>query len=182
MKKERKEKRIILFLLIGVVLMTVGFATYSGWLNIDGTVNVKSSKWSIGYVLDSYKETTGSVAATSKSVTADTYTFATTLSKPGEFYEATVNVENAGTFDAKVTGIEMSALSEAQAKYLTYTVTYDGNTYSATDSALNSALSAGDTKPLVVRVTYVQPDDSADLPQSDVEIEVTGKLTYAIDQ
>lgn len=182
MKRERKEKRIILFLLMGVILMTVGFATYSGFLNIDGTVNVKSSKWSVGYVLNSYSETTGSASATNKSVTVDTYTFETTLSKPGDFYEATVNVENAGTLAAKVTGIEMSTLTEAQQKYLTYTVKYDNQTYSATNNSLNLALAAGATKPLVVRVDYVQPTNSSDLPQEDVEVKVTGKITYSIDQ
>ena len=186
MKKERKEKRIILFLLIGVILMTVGFATYAGYLDIDGTVTVKSSKWSIGFDTASYQETTGSVAATSKTVTSDKYTFAVELSKPGDFYEATVDVKNAGTFAAKVTALEMDAkinsqaLTEANKKYFTYTVKYDGNTYTSTDAALQSALAAGATKPLVIRVDYVQPADSADLPQEDVTVKVTGKLTYSI--
>lgn len=188
MKNQRKEKRIILFLLLGVILMTVGFATYAGYLDIDGTVTVKSSKWSIGFDTASYQETTGSVAATSKTVTSDKYTFAVELSKPGDFYEATVDVENAGTFAAKVTALEMDAkinsqaLTEANKKYFTYTVKYDGNTYTSTDAALQSALAAGATKPLVIRVDYVQPADSADLPQEDVTVKVTGKLTYSIDQ
>ena len=61
MKSQRKEKRIILFLLIAVILMTVGFATYAGFLNIDGTVTVKSNKWSVGFNTGSYTESTGSV-------------------------------------------------------------------------------------------------------------------------
>lgn len=186
MKSQRKEKRIILFLLIAVILMTVGFATYAGFLNIDGTVTVKSNKWSVGFNTGSYTETSGSVAATSKTVTSENYTFAVQLSKPGDFYEATVNVENSGTFAAKVTALEMDAkingqaLTDANKKYFTYTVKYDGNTYTSTDAALQSALAAGATKPLVIRVDYVQPADSADLPQEDVTVKVTGKLTYSI--
>ena len=185
MKSQRKEKRIILFLLIAEILMTVGFATYAGFLNIDGTVTVKSNKWSVGFNTGSYTESTGSVEA-SETVTSEKYTFAVQLSKPGDFYEATVNVENSGTFAAKVTALEMDAkingqaLTDANKKYFTYTVKYDGNTYTSTDNALESALAAGASKPLVIRVDYVQPADSADLPQEDVTVKVTGKLTYSI--
>ena len=188
MKSERKEKLSILFLLIAVVIMTVGFASYAGFLNIDGTVTVKSNKWSVGYDAASYTETSGSVAASSKSVTSDTYTFAVSLAKPGDFYEATVNVENAGTFDAKVSTLEMGAtidgqaLTDANKKYFKYTVKYDGQTYEATVDTLDSILEAQTSKPLVVRVDYIQPDNSEDLPQTDVTVKVTGKLTYAIDQ
>ena len=188
MKSERKEKISILFLLIAVVIMTVGFASYAGFLNIDGTVTVKSSKWSIGYDAASYVESEKSVAATSKTITSDTYTFAVELSKPGDFYEATVNVENAGTFDAKVSKLEMAAtidgqpITAANEKYFKYTVKYDGQTYTSTADALASDLDASSSKPLVVRVDYIQPEDSADLPQTDVTVKVSGKLTYAIDQ
>ena len=188
MKSERKEKISILFLLIAVVIMTVGFASYAGFLNIDGTVTVKSSKWSIGYDADSYKESTGSVGANPKNITSDTYTFAVELSKPGDFYEATVDVKNAGTFNAKVSKLEMAAtiggqpITAANEKYFKYTVTYDGQTYTSTTDALNSIVEAGKTKSLVVRAEYIQPEDSADLPQTDVTVKVSGKLTYAINQ
>ena len=79
--------------------------------------------------------------------------------------------------DAKING---QALTDANKKYFTYTVKYDGNTYTSTDNALESALAAGASKPLVIRVDYVQPADSADLPQQDLEVNVTGKLTYSI--
>ena len=73
-------------------------------------------------------------------------------------------------------------LTIIQQKYLTYKVKYDKQTYSATNNSLNLALAAGATKPLVVRVDYVQPTNSSDLPQEDVEVKVTGKITYSIDQ
>lgn len=180
MKKKQKEKKIVLILLAGVMLMSIGFAAYSEILNVEGTVNIGSNKWSIGYVDTTYKETSGSVAATSKTITEKGYTFATTLSKPGDFYEATLDVKNGGTFAAKVTEITMSTLTEAQQKYLKYTVIYDGNEYTETTSGLALDLAAGATKTLKVRVDYVQPENSADLPSDDTEITVTGSLKYEI--
>ena len=91
-KKEKKDKGIIVLLLIGAIFMTVGFATYTGSLKINGTVNVKTSKWTIEYNKESYKEISGSVAATSKTISATDYTFTTTLSKPGDYYEAEISV------------------------------------------------------------------------------------------
>ena len=186
MKTQRKEKRIILFLLIGVILMTVGFATYAGFLNIDGTVTVKSNKWSVGFDATSYAEATDSVSATSKSITTDSYTFAVELAKPNTFYEATVNVENAGTFIANVTKLEMEAklgtatLTDAEKKYFEYVVIYEGQTYTSSTGEITLPIEPGESKPLTVKVRYLQPADSADLPTSDKTISVTGKLTYSI--
>lgn len=180
MRKEKKEKKMVLLLLIGVIFMTVGFAAYSGILNIEGTVNVKSNKWSIGYIADTYKETSGSVSATAKNITASEYDFTTSLSKPGDFYEATLDIKNEGTFSAKITEITKSTLTETQQKYLEYTVTYDGTEYNETTSGLSLELAAGATKTLKIRVDYVQPENSADLPSTDTTVTVTGSLKYEI--
>lgn len=180
MRSERKEKRFILFLLVAVVFMTVGFAAYEGALNINGTVKIQSNKWSVLYDSASYQESADSVAANSKTVAADNYTFDVTLSKPGDFYEATVAVKNDGTFGAEITGITMSTLTEAQQKYLTYTVTYDGTTYTETNDALALALNAGESKDMVVKVAYIQPADSQDLPSEETTVTVTGSIAYKL--
>ena len=175
---KKKDKRIILLLIVAVILMTVGFAGFAQQLTINGTVNVTASKWSVHYVTSSYEEASGSVAASSKTITDTDYEFTTTLTKPGDVYEATVNVTNDGTFDANLVKITMSTLTPAQQKYLTYTVTYAGTDYTATTGSLTLPLDAGATEALKVKVVYVQPADSSDLPSEDVEVEVTGSLDY----
>ena len=57
-----------------------------------------------------------------RSISNLSMTYKVTLSKPGDFYEFTVDVKNSGTFDASLTGITMTYLTEAQSKYLTYKV------------------------------------------------------------
>lgn len=186
MKSQRKEKRIILFLLIAVILMTVGFATYAGFLNIDGTVTVKSNKWSIGFDAESYVESENSVSAKSKNITTDSYDFAVELAKPNTFYEATVNVKNEGTFVANVTKLEMeaklgtAALTDVEKKYFEYVVIYDGQTYTSSTGTVALPINPGQSKALTVKVRYLQPENSEDLPTTDKTISVSGSLTYSI--
>ena len=59
------------------------------------------------------------------------------------------------------------------------TIAYnDGTPYTATTTGLNIELKAGATKNAVVRVEYLQPDSSSDLPQQAVTVEVSGSLKY----
>ena len=183
-RNNRKEKGVIVLLIIVALLMTIGFATYSANLKIDGTVNVSKATWSVHYdtaEATKYTETSGSVVANPKEVTDDTYSFTISLAKPGDFYEATVNVVNDGSFDAKLTKITMSTLTAAQQKYLKYTVTYNGTEYTETTDNLAIALDSGSTLPVKVRVEYIKPENSDDLPTTDVaNLKVTGSFDYAL--
>ncbi len=181
MKKNRKkEYGVIITLILIVAVMSVGFAAYSQNLSISGTLKVKASTWSVHYDDDSYTETTGSAEATSKTIDDTSYSFEVTLDKPGDFYEATVNIVNDGSFDANLTKVTMSKLTDAQKKYLTYTVTYNGTEYTSTTDSLTTALSASTgTVPVKVKLTYTQPTSADDLPTSQQTITITGSFDFA---
>ena len=74
----------------------------------------------------------------------------------------------------------MSSLTEAQQKYLKYTVTYDETTYTQTTDNLQLQLAASGTKALKVRVEYLQPDNSTDLPSTDTSVTISGSLEYGM--
>ena len=78
--------------------------------------------------------------------------------------------------------LTMSTLTPAQAKYLTYTVTYDGTAYTESQSGLSLSLPStegSNTKVVKVRVAYVQPESSTDLPtESDATVTLTASLDY----
>ena len=180
-KKKNTQLFVIAILSVAILVMSVGFASYATTLNINGTATVKASKWSVHYVTTSYAESTGSVAATAHNLTNTDFTFTVTLDKPGDFYEATANIINDGTFDANLTSLTMTTLTEAQQKYLTYTVTYDGTPYTASPSSISNSLpfaSGSNTKAVKVRVEYVQPENSADLPTDNVDVTLTASLGY----
>lgn len=181
-KKRNGQLAVILVLAVAILFMSVGFAAYSTTLNINGTATVKANKWSVHFVDTSYAETTGSVAATTHTISDTSATYTVTLTKPGDFYEFSVDVINDGSFDAVLKSITMSTLSAAEAKYLTYTLTYDGTAYTASQSGLSLSLpyaTGSNTKTVKVRVSYVQPENSADLPTTeDATVTLTASLGY----
>ena len=183
MVKQRNSQLLIIGILsVTIMLMTIGFAAYASTLTINGNVTVNPSKWSVHYVTTSYAETTGSVAASAHNLTNTAATYTVTLDKPGDFYEFTANIINDGTFDADLTALTMSSLTTAQQKYLTYTVTYNNTDYTASNASISGVTlphtSGSNTHPVKVRVTYVQPENSSDLPTEAVTITLTASLDY----
>lgn len=183
MEKKRNGQVIaIVVLAVALLVMTIGFAGYTRDLELNGTVNVGSSTWDIHFDNTSYQETTGSVAATSKTIDNTTMTWNVTLSKPGDFYEFSIDVLNTGDFNAKLDAITLSALTEAQQKYLSYKVTYGTTTYTTTQTGItNISLPKTTGKETVkVRVEYLVPSDAADLPTEGASgITLNATLSYS---
>ena len=178
MKKSMNASTLtILLLSVAFVVMSVGFASYAQTLNINGEVVAKKAEWKVQFKENTYNESTGSVAATTKTLNTTSLIYNVTLN-PGEFYESTVTVVNAGTIAATLKSITLSSLTEAQQKYIKYTVSYDGTNYTATTSGLSNELAAEATKNVKVRVEYVFPDDAAALPSEDVTLDLTASLDY----
>lgn len=180
---KKGQQLLIVALVIAVVAMSIGFAasSYTSTLNIQGnTVTAKAAKWDVHFDDSSYTETTGTgyVAATSHSLNGTTLTYAVTL-QPEQIYETTVTVENAGTFDANLTGITLAGLSSDQAKYIKYSIFYNGTEYTASNNSLSIALAKSTgTATVKVRVEYYLPTEATDLPASDVQLTLTSALTY----
>ena len=179
MKKQKNAQIIILSLLLAVVIFTtVGFAAYTQNLNIGGTVAVEKSKWSIHFDQDSYQLDSKSQAVTTNMASNTSINFTSTLSKPGDFCAFSIKAVNDGTFDAVLNQLEMSSLSAEQSKYLTYTVSYGSASFTRTNNTLDTALNKGASSDVVVRVEYVAPTDPADLPSSNVTVNLSLKLVY----
>lgn len=179
--RKKKEIGIIVLLLVAVAVMTVGFAAYTQTLNITGNLTVKGSPWNVHYELNNIVTTSGSVTPSpTPTLTKTDFSFTVTLAKPGDFYEATIQAWNEGTIDALLKSITMSSLDANQAKYLSYTVTYNNGTpYTGTTTGITGiTLAAGAKHPVKVRVEYLEPASSADLPATDQTITVTGSLGY----
>jgi len=180
---KKGQQLLIIALVVAVVAMSVGFAvtSYTTTLNIEGnTVTAKAAKWDVHFLDTSYSETTGTgyVASSSHSLTGTTLTYAVTL-EPGQTFEATATVENKGTFDANLTGLTLSGLTSDQAKYIHYSIFYNGTEYTASNNSLSIALAKETgTATVKVKVEYYLPEESADLPSTDATLNLTSALTY----
>lgn len=177
-KKKGMQMLVIAALSFTILFMSVGFAGYVTNLDINGTATIKASKWSVHFDKTKYTENTGSVEAKAHSVEDLTATYTVTLTKPGDYYSVSLDIVNDGTFDAVLNSINMTALSDAQKKYLKYELMYDGSTYTADASSLSSALDAKTRKTVTVKITYIQPDLSTDLPSEDIDVTLSATLGY----
>lgn len=178
--EKQKNTQLFVIAVLSVVLLTmsVGFAGFAQTLNINGNVTVEGAKWEVGFVTNTYTESTNSVEATNKSVTGTDMTYSVKLA-PQEFYEFTVTVKNTGTLKAQLNKITMSSLTADQAKYLTYTVYYNNTAYTATTDSLALDLVKDATATVKVRVEYVLPESASDLPSEDVDVTLTASLDYS---
>ncbi|NLC48178.1 MAG: hypothetical protein GX758_02340 [Tenericutes bacterium] len=182
-QKLKVQTTLIIILVVFVLTMSIGFAAtaYVQMLNFNGTANVTAASWEIAFDQASYTESTGSVAATTHSLTGTTMSYSVALVSPGDFYEFTVNVKNTGTFSANLKSLTMSGLTAAQDKYVTYQITYNnGTTYTTSDPNISGVvlLKNTGTASVKVRIEYVQPADEDDLPVTDQQLNLIASLTY----
>ena len=173
--KDRKILYAILaIVLVSVFSLTIAYAALSAVLTITGTAEVTASDWDIHF--DNIKVTNGSVNGDEPRITSPTTaTFSTTLSIPGNFYEFTIDVVNAGTIDAMIENITKTpTLTASQAKYLKYEITYQNNQ----PITVKQLVEKGSFVRLKVRVEYRSDINSSDLPPSSETLVLGLQLDY----
>ena len=180
MRQERGLQTVVIGVLAVVILvMSVGFAAFSTTLNINGKATFTAAKWDVHFVPESLTETS-EIKATTKNLTNTQATFTVTLPSPGSTYSFEVDVKNYGTLNAALKKITLSSLTDAQKKYITYTVNYAGTDYTQTTDGLNIALAPNEaqTAKVTVTVNYVYPENESELPGTDQEVTLTADLYY----
>ena len=118
--RRNKNKKIIILSLIGILLlMSAGYAAFRTNLDIKGTSKV-SSNWDIR-ITNVTESNKGGDAESAKEPTWEALTASVeaNLYQKGDFIEYDVTVENRGTLDAKLEGIEEKIIGENEAIKLT---------------------------------------------------------------
>ena len=173
--KDRKVLTLGLCLVaICVFTLTIAYAALNAVLTIQGNAEVVASTWNI--YLDNPRLSPGSEDIYKPTITGNNkVNFNTTLSQPGEFYEFVVDVVNAGDIDAMIASIiKTPDLTEEQAKFLKYEVTYENGTPITTQQTL----SKGTTTPIKVRIEYRKDLVASDLPTSQTVLDMSITLEY----
>lgn len=179
MKKKSGKKVVLSLLALLLLTITIGYAALSTTLNIKGTSKINNASWDVHF--DNLAVTSGSVSAT-KAAAIDSATttidYNVELTKPGDFYEFTVDVTNAGTIDAKLGDAPiLNGVSTEQDVYTNYTVTYSDNTA----IKANDKLAAGATKKLKVRVDFDKNITNSQLPTDAQTLNLTFAMNYVQD-
>lgn len=113
-----KKKYLLMFSLLFIVVISIGFAALSRNLNISGLTSVKENKWDI-YFAGIEQTRTSRLTVTRNQVNYNVF-----LNKPGDKNEFYFNVINDGTIDAMISLIESNNLSDELKNIINYSITY----------------------------------------------------------
>ena len=170
---ERNKKITSYFILFSlIIILGVVYAILQANLQINGTAKIAENEWDVHFEnivvnQDSVPIGTGDSGATIDPDNNCKVDFSVTLSLPGDYYEFTVDVKNAGTIDAmigtltktlKVNNVETETVPE----YLNYTVTYDDGG----EILENQLLAKGTKETYKIRVEFKTDIDAEDLPDT----------------
>ena len=168
--RRNKRKTTKMSLLMMLLLLGIGFAALTANLKINGTVDVSKASWDVHF--ENVSITEGSVTATtvptSDDETTTEMTYAVNFTKPGDFYEFTVDIVNDGSIDAMVdlvTNKVYSSDGETEItlpNYLKSSVTYDDGLKILPNQLLEKQTS----EKIKVRVEFRTDIDSSDLPST----------------
>ncbi len=139
--KEKKVRRVLIVLLLVLLLMgvTVGYAVLSTSLNISGTSRIRNATWDVHF--QNVSVVNGSVRPIEgPSIDASklNINYSIELNTPGDYFEFTVDVKNAGSVDAKLSALPvLGGISEEQDVYANYSFTHaDGSPVQVGESIL----------------------------------------------
>ena len=176
MRRKVRSKNLKLLLVLLLMIVTVGYATLTTNLTINGTSKINNSTWNVHFNNPS-AATTGSVSIDSNDNTqyaarkdsATQVSYSVLLSEPGDFYEFTVEVENEGSIDAMIdeitstiqigSGTVQNITSQTLPAWLNYTVTYSDGIPIAPKQKLDH----GTTENYKVRVEFKRDITNAQL-------------------
>ena len=164
----RKKDNLIFIFIITILVMGIGYAYLKSDLNINGITNISNASWNVYW--DSVNVTEGSVTDVTTPATINTgkteVSFNVNFTKPGDFYEFTVDAVNDGTIDAMIESITKGVYAsngttpKTLPDYLTYSVTYSDEV----EIQNNHLLKSGTTEKYKVRVEYKTDISSNQLP------------------
>lgn len=186
--KKKNKYMLLLILLLG---LSLGYALISTTLKITGSANINKNNWSIYF--DNPVVTQGSVTTDLPEIGKHQWNQNNTKLRwnadfniPGDFYEFTVDIVNAGSIDAIIDKVEFE--SSELPDCVTYSVKYnDGTSINEGDKILKATKSGNTTTPttkkIKVRIEY-NPDSAEEIDELDDEtynFDFSLNIFYIID-
>lgn len=195
MEKDQKTKVVAVFALcIAILGLTIGFASFSTNLVINGTGTVKSSNWEVRFENLQAVQLTGNAGEVTAPIinTNDTNIgdYDVTLNAPGDSVSYTFDIANNGTFDATITSVSIptprctgtgdNATVDATnvCNNITYSLNYsDGGAVNVGDT-----LASKEKKTVKLTLAYKDTVTADVLPSNDVTVENLGiSMIYSQD-
>lgn len=182
----------VLALVVSLVAVSLAYAGFTATLNISGSGTVVNAKWDVHFANLALDENTGVTVNTAPSIKGTDTTIIEGLdvsfTTPNTSISYTFDVENRGTFDAKLSGLTIGAPScsgdpkaATVCDYITYKL-YDTTTNTELTAADNAKLVAvSGTRHFKLVVSYGNIP-SEDLPTNNVNVSgLTVAFNYTQD-
>ena len=186
MRRHSNHRKASLKLILFILLISIGlgYAFLHTDLTIAGIYKIRDNDWDIHFesINDHYYHSnvhlsSEYVAAVIDPTTRTRIDCTVTFNEPGDFYEFTVNVVNAGSIDGMLDSAIMkvndSATNELPA-YLDYSITYDDGS----EIGDNDILGAGEVDTLKVIVSYKKDISASDLPSTSESTSLSFEMSY----
>jgi hypothetical protein len=181
-QKQKSKKRraiVILVLLIGVLFISIGYATLSTIVGINGSsIGVSKTVWKVFFKsVDDDK--TGNIAPeTAATISSDKkeITFAVNLEELGDTYTFDAVIENQSSYDATLTSDPVLVIKKGNETatlpdYISYTVKdSEGN-----EVAEGFSLNKRSEKTVTVSISYNESDV---LPEDDETFTLSYSMTF----
>ena len=168
--RRNKKQVTTYFILFSLLLIGVVYAILQANLQINGTAKIQANTWDVHFDNIQVNENSVSLTQDDSAATIDPENnckvdFEVTLSIPGDFYEFTIDVVNAGTIDGMIGELNKTLkvnneTVEEVPDYLIYDVTYSDGV----EIEQNHKITAGTTETYLVRLEF--KTDIEELPQA----------------
>ena len=176
MRHNKNKLTISLFILI-ILFIGIGYAYLTSNLTLSGSTKLAGNTWDIHFanlVVNSSSVST-STPATIDSNDNTSIDYEVTLDKPGDYYEFTVDIVNAGSITGKISLLTNTGIPSNLEDIIDYSIVY---TNKNTPVQLNDMLNHNSSKNIKVRVSFIEDISNSDLPSDDIDLDLTLSITY----
>ena len=175
MKKNNKNLIYSILLLI-LLSIGIGYAYLTSNLSITGSTKVSGNTWDIHFanLVVNGNSVTATTPATIDSTNNTSINYAITLDKPGDFYEFTVDIVNAGSIPGKINLVTINGITSEVEDIIDYSITYSNNKL----VQVNDILNANSSKNIKVRIYFIEDITPEDLLDTEANLNLTLSITY----
>ncbi len=177
MKRRSNQKNYFIYTFLLLILsIGLGYALLQTNLNLNGLANLGINSWDIHFA--NVQVASGSVEATTPATINPQdntkVNYAIKLNIPGDYYEFTVDIVNAGTLPGEISLVTVSGVDPNYADIIIYSVNYINGVPVMEGDIIND----GATKTIKVKI-YFEPDiDSEDLPTDNFILNLALEINY----
>ncbi|MBR3211218.1 MAG: hypothetical protein IKF71_04705 [Bacilli bacterium] len=122
--RKNKKKQIILYIVLLLMFLGLGYAFLNTSLLIDGTTSFRANEWNVYIDENSFSVLPGSVSGakviSAPSISEDTISFRISLTEPGDYYAYTFDVVNDGSIDAMIGNVDGDYTTTGDSNFLRF--------------------------------------------------------------